>query len=236
MEYHLVTYCSHNYRQVFGSSMPSWLASDAETINIYTDGWTIIKYDKSPRVTMRSMFNSCDDFGTNCARKSEALLHFCEENPNKRHVVMLDVDCYILGHLVHVFQIYRQFDIAPTVYKNIKQKHRLKNVSAGALFINNTTRTREFLRRWVKDQRSDYYQTPCRDQRCLSLLLHKNPCKLNIQQLDYNIWNAHLNPTVHKADNNPLGWLENLDEHCRVLHLARGLWQNKALVERFAYG
>lgn len=216
--------------------MPSWLASDAETINIYTDGWTIIKYDEGMRVNMRSFFDRCDDFGTNCVRKSEALLHFCMENPDKQYVVMLDVDCYILGTLMEVFCVYGKFDVALTVYMNIKHKHRLKNVSAGALFINNTFRTRQFLRQWIIDQRSDCHQTPCRDQRCLSLLLHKNPLKLNIQQLDYNMWNAHFNPTIHKDDNDPLNWLKNLNEHCRVLHLARGLWKDKQLVERFVYG
>lgn len=236
MEYHLVTYCSHNYRQVFESSMPSWLVSDAETINICTDGWTTIKYDKNPRVIMRSIFDPCDDFGTNCVRKSEALLHFCMENTDKQHVIMLDADCYILGTLMEVFCVYGKFDIAVTVYKNVKYKHRLKNVSAGALFINNTTRTREFLRRWIKEQRSDYYQTPCRDQRNLSLLLHKNPLKLDIKQLDFHMWNAHANPTVHKAENDSLCWLENLDEHCRILHMARGLWKDKDLVKRFVYG
>lgn len=236
MKYNLVAFCSHNYRQALESSMPSWLASDAKTINIYTDGWTIIKYDKNPRVIMRSIFDPCNDFGTNCVRKSEALLHFCMENLDKHHVVMLDVDCYILGHLAHVFQFYRQFDVAVTVYKNIKQKHRLKNVSAGVLFIKNAPQTRRFLRQWIMDQQSDCHQTPCRDQRCLSLLLHRNPLELNIKQLDFHIYNAHANPTVHKVDNDPLNWLKNLDKYCLVLHLARGLWRNKELVERFVYG
>lgn len=235
MKYHLVTFCSHNYRHALQSSMPSWLDSGAETVNIYTDGWTIIKYDKNSRVNMRSFFDPCDDFGTNCVRKSEALLHFCVNNPDKQHIVMLDTDCYILQSLVHVFQVYGQFDIAPTVYKNIKEKHRLKNVSAGILFINNTQQTRCFLRQWVMDQNSDYSQTSCRDQRHLSLLLHKNPLRLKIRQLDFRIWNAHNNPTVSKTENDPLYWLENLDEHCRILHLARGLWKNKALVDRFVY-
>ncbi|KKM22695.1 hypothetical protein LCGC14_1622710, partial [marine sediment metagenome] len=233
MGYHLVTYCSHNYQRALESSMPSWLASDAETINVYTDGWKTGVYTG---IIMHHIFQPCDDYGTNCVRKSEALLDFCAENPNKRHVVMLDVDCYILGTLMEVFRIYGEFDVAVTVYKNVKQKHRLKNVSAGALFIKNTPQTRRFLRQWIMDQRSDYHQTPCRDQKCLSLLLHKNPLKVNIKQLDYNIWNAHPNSSVLKADNDPLSWLENLDEHCRVLHLARGLWKDKELVDRFVYG
>ncbi len=232
MKYHLVAFCSHNYQHALESSMPSWLASDAETINVYTD-WDMIT---QPGLTIHLVFQPCNDYGTNCVRKSEALLYFCANNPNKRHVVMLDVDCYILGNLMDAFRVYGGFDVAVTVYKNLKHKHRLKNVSAGALFINNTARTREFLCRWVKDQRSDYHQTSCRDQRCLSLLLHRNPLELNIKQLDYNIWNAHANPTVLKTDNNPLSWLENLDEHCRVLHLARGLWKDKELVERFVCG
>lgn len=237
MGYHLVTYCSHGYRSAFESSIPSWLASDAETINVYTDCWTIIKYDNHSKVRMQSVFERCGDFGTNCVRKSEALLHFCMENPDKQYVVMLDMDCYVLGTLMEVFRVYGKFDIAVTVYKNLKQKHRLKNVSAGALFINNTTRTKEFLRRWIKDQQLDCYQTPCRDQRCLSLLLYKNPLKLDIRQLDFHMWNAHANPTAHEAaENDSLSWLKNLDEHCRVLHLARGLWKNKELVERFVYG
>lgn len=233
MKYHLVTYCSRNYQPAFESSIPSWLASDAETINIYTDGWDTQAYTG---VTTYPIFQPCNDRGTHCVRKSEALLRFCADNTDKRHVVMLDVDCYILGHLAHVFQIYGQFDVAVTVYKNVKQKHRLKNVSAGVLFIKNAPQTRRFLRQWIMDQQSDCYQTPCRDQRCLSLLLHRNPLKLNIKQLDYNVWNAHANPTVRRADNHSLSWLENIDEHCGILHLARGLWKNKELVERFVYG
>ncbi|KKM02884.1 hypothetical protein LCGC14_1779980 [marine sediment metagenome] len=233
MKYHLVAFCSHNYQHAMESSMPSWLASDAETINVYMDGWDTQAYTG---VTTYPIFQPCNDRGVNCVRKSEALLRFCADNTDKRHVVMLDVDCYILGNLMDAFCVYGQFDVAVTVYKNLKQKHRLKNVSAGALFIRNTPQTRRFLRQWIMDQQSDCYQTPCRDQKCLSLLLHRNPLELNIKQLDYNIWNAHANPTVLKTDNNPMGWLENLDEHCRVLHLARGLWKNKELVERFVYG
>lgn len=229
MEYHIVTYCSSNYWQALESSISSWLDSDAQTVNVYTD-WDPTTH---PGLTIHSTFDSCDDYGTNCVRKSEALLDFCLKNPDKRHIIMLDIDCYILNNLAEAFKE-ECFDVGVTVYANLKPRQRLRNVSAGVLFVNNTPQARKFLLQWINNQKLDYHQTRGRDQRNLSLLLYKNPLGIRIHQFDYSVWNAH---PMTKIDVQHLcDWVETLDKDCKILHLAFGLWKNKQLIGRLVHG
>lgn len=218
MKYHIVAYCSENYKSILRFVVPSWLHDDVQEVHVYTDDWAIPFSDS--RIELITLFDKSTDVGVHCSRKAKALQHFCKKHPKTKNIILLDIDCYVIGELLTVFD--NDFDIAPTIY-DVPHRRRLNNVSSGVLFLKNNMKTRQFIDEWVKRQDGDREQTRCRDQRQLSKLLKKNGLNLNLYCLDYKIFNWH--PMTANIGHIKQ-WKDKICHDCKILHFAFGLWND----------
>lgn len=180
--YDIITYCSKGHEKALLKFLPSWLRTEVCKIHIYSDHHHNLSSLDS-RVELYSIFGDCSSAGVGCARKAEAI------NVHRyrliRPTILLDVDCFINQDLGVVFD--DTFDIGVAVNPRCKPKSRLRNVSGGLLFINNTEEAKVFIQRWVEKQWTAV--GPSRDQACLSRAAMEQKCR--IKEFSEDIYNCH---------------------------------------------
>lgn len=225
MSYSIVTYCSSNYRDILKFSLPSWLRSDCKYVHIYSDdNFEPELPTVGPKCTVHPVYSSSCDFGLNCARKANALYLHMRNQPNDDQLVLLDVDCLLLGYIGGVFG-FSDFDVAPPVsLQATSLKKQLRSVSAGCLFLRNTTRTMNLVRDWVA---SISGRSKSRDEIALSKTLVKARKSAMIQPIPEHRYN---NYPISASTESVRRWVCSLDSSVRVLHFHSGLWKNQKLV------
>lgn len=193
--YNLVTYCSQNYLPRLAKTISSWSSQfTVENIFIYTDLKNKLLLPQLPmdkKIQYYHIFPESTNFGTNCARKVTSIQHFIINNDKFDNAIFLDVDCMIIKDLDSLFDEF--FDISVTVYEEVKEKHRTKNISSGFVAFKNTINAGSIIDLWADIQDNYGEESPCRDQKSLSEAITemKNHAKANIKLLNSNVWNSH---------------------------------------------
>jgi hypothetical protein len=173
MSYDIVTYCSANYKQALLNFLPSWLASGAHRIHIFTEQDQPLAPEilNSPGMNVHPIFSLSDDKTIHYTRKAKALESFLFSGKASGPLVFLDVDCLIRQDLSHVFE--EDFDIGFTVSPYCKVTRRLGDISSGVLFIKECSLdiVRKFIQQWNHLQNSS--SNPSRDQSSLTQLIRR---------------------------------------------------------------
>jgi len=228
--YSIVTYCSKSYWLRFSKIIKSWLnQKSVDNIYVYTD-YEIIKnqiYDKIIYKNIREEESTC--FGLNCALKAESLQ--CFVNNNKfENILLLDIDCLIMKDVDDLFN--EDFNIAVTIYPEVKEKYRTNNISSGFVALKNCNQVKDFINQWVERQKN-LHNAPCRDQKALSELItdlyknHKDIYKIKL--LNGNIYNSH-------PYSGGKGYIEEWMQRIRInkpfiLHFASGSINSQEIID-----
>jgi len=225
MSYNLITYCSKNYWPRLAKTLSSWSSqSSVQNIYVYTD-FEALDHDK---IKYKNIFEPSENFGTNCARKVLAIQNFLRSNFD--NALFLDVDCLIIKDLNSLFN--ESFDAAVTVYEEVKEKHRTKNISSGFVAFKNTMNTGKIIDLWADIQNNYGEESPCRDQKSLSEAITemKNNTKANIKLLSSNEWNSHpfSGNTGYIKE-----WLKRIERyHPYILHFASGSINDQITIDK----
>lgn len=189
----LIAYCSKNYWPRLTKTISSWSSqSSVKNIYIYCDFDVILPQviDPNNKIIYKNIFEPSENFGTSCARKVTSIQHFIN-NDKFDNALFLDVDCMIIKDLDSLFDEF--FDISVTVYEEVKEKHRTKNISSGFVAFKNTINTGKIIDLWADIQDNYGENSPCRDQKSLSEAITemKKNARFNIKLLNSSIWNSH---------------------------------------------
>ena len=147
VDYSIFTMCSKNYKDAYDFVIDSWLRTSVKNIYIYTDdpNWK----SNNDRIIIINLFNSISkDWLVNTGRKviaAKNVITIAEER-----LVFLDIDCYLVKDIGHVFEDY-DFDFAVTRLTKPRS-----NVSVGVYFFYNTENNRKFFDDWHRHQKLNY--------------------------------------------------------------------------------
>ncbi len=141
MEYNIFTLCSANYRDAYEFVIDTWLQTKAKHLYIYTDdrNWRAT----TPRVKIIPYFDLSDDWLVNVGRRVLCLEDLSKREQN-RNLLFLDIDCYVLTDLGHVFDM--DYDLSVVRFEPGKI------VSAGVYFAKNTLDVKRFAADWKTAQ------------------------------------------------------------------------------------
>lgn len=231
----IITFCSANYFSRLEKTLKNWNdQSSIENIFIYTNEIDKFDLDKYKNLNKLKFIEIFDDdstcFGINCARKAESLQHFLNNEKNIKNILMIDVDCLIVKDLDNLFN--EDFNIAVTIYPEVKEKYRTNNISAGFVALKNCDQTKDFINKWI-DKQNSFGQAPCRDQRSLSETiteLYKNKNDIyKIKLLNGNVWNSH-------PCSGSKGYVEEWLHRIKInkpylLHFASGSIENQEIID-----
>lgn len=186
MSYSIVTYCSASYKQALLNFLPSWLASGAHNIHIFTEQDQPLAPEvlNTPGINVYPIFSLTDDKTIHYTRKAKALESFLSSNNAAGSLVFLDVDCLIRQNLSHIFE--ESFDIGFTVSPYTKITRRLGDISSGVLFIKECGRSivRQFVQQWNDLQNLSL--NPSKDQSSLTKLIRQTIKKPDIQLKEFS--------------------------------------------------
>jgi alpha-N-acetylglucosamine transferase len=137
-KYCIFSMCSKNYRDAYDFVIESWLKTDVEKIVIYTDDkdWK----SNNPRIDIVKIFEPSTDWLVNTGRRSICTQHVLD-NYNYEKLIFLDIDCYVIKNISHVFD--SNFDIA------VVRWSKKIELSAGVFFINKNSKTQSFGDDWT---------------------------------------------------------------------------------------
>lgn len=227
MMYDIAVYCSRNYEPVLSRFLPSWLRTNVFNIHVYCDHGHNLSFSDN-KVLLYPIFGCCPNRAIGCVRKAEALqIHMCQL---VRSTILLDVDCFVNRDLGLIFD--DMFDIGVSVNPRSKAKSRLRNISGGLLFVNNTTQAKTFIREWVKKQRVE--SGPSGDQASLvktvSESIRDGNC--SIKEFSEDIYNCHpyTNTAYHLSDwirrsRHPMDLDQTQTGTNHILHFAHKTWK-----------
>jgi len=225
----IITYCSSDCIDLLDQTIYSWLfCSGANKVHIYTDHlWEDCRIDKSAMVYR--IFEPTKDVAEHYARKAKALLYHMENTHQKNTgLLLLDIDCLVVRNIEWLNWCVG--DIGVTVYPNIKQEHKLNNISAGFLFLRNLPKTIEFVREWNRLQEDlAGPDKPSADQASLSECAKRLDTKFHITGLPMEHCNSH--PNTSSVGEIKL-WLKRVEENNpSIIHFAFGLWKRKGMMK-----
>lgn len=230
----IITFCSANYFSRLEKTLKNWNNQQSiENIFIYTNEINKSYLDEYKNLNKIKFIKLFEDgstcFGTNCSRKAECLRHFINNNKFE-HILLLDIDCLIIKDLSTLFE--EDFNIAVTIYPEVKEKYRTNNISAGFVALKNCDQTKDFINKWL-DKQNSFGQAPCRDQRSLSETiteLYKNKNDIyKIKLLNGNVWNSH-------PCNGGKGYVEEWLHRIKInkpylLHFASGSIEKQEIID-----
>jgi hypothetical protein len=234
MFYDIVTYCSAHYTPRLEKTINSWSSqSSVKNIYIYTDSIIYLDpktYD-SNKIIYRNIFEPSTDFGTNCARKALCIQNFLRSNFT--NALFLDVDCLIIKDLSSLFE--ENFDVAVTIYPEVKPRYQTRNISSGFIAFKNCINTGSTIDLWVDIQNNivqENVNSPCRDQKALSEVITemKVNAKTNIKLLNGSIYNSH-------PLSGGIGFVKEWVKRIKInkpfiLHFASGTIDDQGIIER----
>lgn len=233
--FNVVSYCSNSYFSKLSKTLKNWNdQSSVENIFIYTneiDQSDLDQYKNLNKVKFIRLFDDESQcFGVNCARKAESLLHFLNNEKDNKNILMIDVDCLIVKDLNNLFN--EDFNIAVSIYPEVKIKYQTNNISSGFVVLKNCNQAKDFINQWVERQKN-LHNAPSRDQRALSELvtdLYKNKNDIyKIKLLNGNIWNSH-------PYNNGIGYIKEWLHRIKIyqpyiLHFASNTISNNQTID-----
>ena len=187
-EYCIYTICTKNFRDCFDFSINSWLNNTiAEKIYIYTDDNTWVSKDS--RIEIILLFDKCEDWLTSVNYKVIASKDVLRKPFEK--FVFMDMDCYLLDDLGHVFN--QKFDFAVT---RLNDPHPDVRVSTGVFFFKNTEKTYQFFIWWEELQKNVWgKEKACsQSQNAFSVLIRKyhKTGEYKVLNLDVDVYNRKI--------------------------------------------
>jgi len=228
----LITYCSRNYISRFSKTIGSWCdQKSVDKIYVYNDYGTVENHD-SDKIISRNIFEPSTDFGINCARKALCIQHFIK-NTKFDNALFIDIDCLIVRDLSGLFD--EQFDVAVTIYPEVKPRHQTRNISSGFIAFKNSIGVAPIIDLWISIQENiaeeRFHPSPCRDQKALSEVITemKNNAKADIKLLNSHVYNSH---PLSGGKGFVGDWLRRIDIYkpC-ILHFASGTIDNQDFIE-----
>ena len=220
--YCIYTICTKNFKDCYDFSIDSWLNNtNAEKIYIYTDDpeWV----SDNVRIEIINLFDARKGWLVIVNNKVVASKHVLSTPFNR--IVFVDIDCYLLYDLEHVFD--KEFDFAVTRLNN---SHFNVRVSTGIFFFNNTEKTYIFFDAWANLQLNVWgKEKACsQSQNAFSMLIrdkYKNG-SYKVLDLDVDVYNRKTSkkqmPTVKD---------EFMSNKIKVLHFYNTSFRDKDFVK-----
>jgi hypothetical protein len=227
--FNIVTFCSKNYYPRLLKTINSWYnQSYIKNIFVYTD---FLITQNSDKIIYKKLFEESEDFGENCSRKALSIQNFLRSNFD--NALFLDVDCMIIKDLNSLFD--ESFDIAVTIYPEIKIKYQTNNISSGFIAFKNSINTGHIIDSWVNIQDKSCKESPCRDQKSLSETISKiiKDKQFKIKLLNSNIWNSH--PSTGNIGHIK-EWYKRISENKpHLLHFSSGSIDHQEIIDEALY-
>lgn len=227
--YNIVAYCGQSYFTRFQKTIKNWCDQrSVANIYIYTDN-EVSENQIYEKIIYKNIFKESTCFGVSCARKAESLKYFINNNKFE-NILLLDIDCLIVKDLDDLFN--EDFNIAVTIYPEVKPRYQTNNISSGFVVLKNCNQAKDFINQWVERQKN-LHNAPSRDQRALSELvtdLYKNKNDIyKIKLLNGNIWNSH-------PYNNGIGYVKEWLHRIKIyqpyiLHFASNTISNNQTID-----
>lgn len=220
----IFTICTENYKDGIDFAIPSWLKLDSvDKIYIYTDFDLVYEND---RVIVLNKINKTGDWLEIVGLKAVLLKDFLSFYKGI-NFAFIDIDCYIVKDISHVFD--KDFDIAAT------RMFDKKSASSGVWFCRNNENINGFCKEWINEQNNFKKRkigvkpnAQSYSQKSFSHILHKKykeNKKLKVLPLDVEIYNSN--------HDNIEQWLLNINKYNpNVLHFKGCRFRDKKLFEK----
>jgi len=229
--FNIITYCSKNYHIKLKRTINSWYNQDSvKNIFVYTD---FLITQKSNKIIYQKLFEGSEDFGENCSRKVQCILHyfnnFITKDKQNDNILFLDIDCFIVKDISNLFD--KDFYVGVTVYPEIKEKYKTNNISSGFIAIKNNVKSLDLILKWKKKQDLLSKESPCRDQKSLSesiTSIKKDP-SYKLLLLDSNVWNLH--PSTGNIGHIK-EWYKKIEtNNPNILHFSSGAIDHQEIID-----
>jgi len=191
-DYAIVSLCSWFYQDAYKFVLPSWLKTSASEIFVYTS----IELEKYSRVKFRKIRLPSRNWLENVQYKIDIIEDSLEQIESD-NIVFLDIDCYLLSDLGHVFN--RDFDLAVTTHSSGNNHwpeqltKEYTHYSSGVIFMKKSDVVERFIDEWramqnilSKEYLLGKWKSGSPNERSLTRLLNENPVALPLPLNPYN--------------------------------------------------